>query len=568
MNGRAWVGVVVAALLGGCGEEAGGDAEPIDTASSGEVDSGAEDGDAEDDDAEDTAVDDDDGDDTSDSSDDGECGDGRLDDGELCDDGNEDPGDGCDSDCDPEVELDIPYNLATAAATHNSYAGAFGDGDVGSITEQLDSGIRTLELDIHTDDFEDFGYRVGHDDPGDEVALGAGNPADETLDGWLELVASWSDAHPTHAPITLYIDLKDEPDSHHPSKGNFGAFNVLLERTLGERLYTPDNFAADAQWPDVEEMQGQVVVVLTGDEDGQLAYRRDRGLDPAIAINDLGQVIEVHQSESNSDDMWLWTGQVQADGSIQWMHHADYDTGNAPAVAINNDGLIIEVHEDPDWNDNNLWYRVGRIDENYVVQWSTDGGQQFPGGDDGEGPTVAFVDLDGVEVREVHQSSSNDQRWYWSATVVDETGGTVQWDRPLGDGKTDDGFYPRASVSYGGAEYTVSIADDGPHQDVLLYSGPSGGRVRYTQLAFGSARASSKEELANDGLEFFAEDAREDSGRDFAAQKREQGKVTRLWRFDEALRMSDGAEPINFAATDHPFADWYVDYCDAVGCVR
>lgn len=565
MNGRAWVGVVVAALLGGCSDDGAGAVEPIDTASTGEAESGDEENDAESG-GDDTSTDEDD--DTSEPEDDSECGDGRLDAGELCDDGNAEPGDGCDPDCDPEVELDIPFNLATVAATHNSYAGAFGDGDVGSITEQLDSGVRMLELDIHTDDFGDFGYRVGHDSPGDETALGAGNPTDETLDGWLELIAQWSDAHPTHAPITLYIDLKDEPDSHHPDKGNLGSFNVLLERVLGDRLYTPDDFAADGEWPYVEEMQGQFVIVLTGDEDGQLAYRRDRGLDPAIAINDHGQVVEVHQSESNSDDMWLWTGQVEADGSIRWMHHADYDTGNAPSVAINNDGLIVEVHEDPDFNDNNLWYRVGRLDENYVVQWSTDGGQQFPNDDDGESPTVAFVDLDGVEVREVHQSNSNDQRWYWSSTVIDETGGSIQWERPLGDGKTDDGFYPRAAASHGGVEYSVTIAEDGPHEDVLLYTGMTTERVRYAQLAFGSARASSKSELSNDGLEFFSEDARDESGRDFANQKREQGKVTRLWRFDEALRMDDGGQAINFAATDHPFADWYVDYCSAIGCVR
>ncbi len=497
----------------------------------------------------------------------GVCGDGLLDAGELCDDGNTNPEDGCSAECQPEVELSIAYNLAPTATTHNSYSGADGEGDVGGIPAQLDAGVRTLELDVHNNDYAEFGYRVGHDGPGDEVSHGGGNPDTDALTEWFDTMASWSDAHPTHSPITVYIDLKDRFEASHFDDGNFGAFNALLEAQLGDRLYTPTDLSDDGQWPDVDEMQGRFVVVLTGDEDGQLAYLRDRARDPAFAINEMGQVIEVHQSEAN-EGMWLWTGQVEADGSIRWIQHASYDSGNRPSVAINNDGLIVEVHEDPDFADDDLWYRVGRLDADYVVQWSTDGGERFPGDDEGVTPTIVFPDLDDDAVREIHQSQSREQRWYWSSTTVIEAAGTIRWGRPVGDGTTNDPLYPRNTASYGGVGYSVVAGQDGPHDEALLYSNDAGThRIRHDQLAFASARQSSANELLNDGLEFFADDGRSESGRAFIQQQNALGKLTRLWSFGEKLAVPS-AEPINFGATDEPFAGWYVGYCAAVECVR
>ena len=38
--------------------------------------------------------------------------------------------------------------------------------------QQLDRGVRFLELDVHDNDFATRRYTVGHDAPGDEVATG------------------------------------------------------------------------------------------------------------------------------------------------------------------------------------------------------------------------------------------------------------------------------------------------------------------------------------------------------------------------------------------------------------
>jgi len=498
----------------------------------------------------------------------GVCGDGTVDPGELCDDGNDEPGDGCSAECAPEQDLEIPYSEAPAAATHNSYSGNEA-GDRGSIVEQLDAGVRTLEYDVHADDFASAGYRLGHDGPGDEVAHGSGNPDVDELGAWLQLVASWSDDHPGHSPLTIYIDLKDEFDNAHPEAGNFIAFNALLETYLGARLYTPDDFRADGGWPWVSQMRDRVVCVLTGDEDGQLDYRRDRGATPAIAINDAGQVVEVHQAQSQ-EDLWLWTGQIQADGRVRWLHHERYDTGNRPSVALNNDGVIVEVHEDDDFADDDLWYRVGQLQPGGGVQWASDGGDRFPNEDEGVMPSVAFLSLDDDAVREVHQSQGDAQRWYWSATGVNLGAGTIDWQRPEGSGETDDPFYPRTDASFEGSLYAVSIGIDGPHETALLYEvGGTTRRIRYEQLAFGSARASSNDDLLEDGLEFFADDARSGDGRAWAAERNAQGKLTRLWEFGvDHVSSQTPDNRVNFGATDHPYEAWHEAYCEDAGCVR
>jgi hypothetical protein len=73
--------------------------------------------------------------------------------------------------------------------------------------------------------------------------------------------------------------------------------------------------------------------VLTGNENSQQDYVRDRGENPAIAVDAAGWVIEVH--DSGGGDLWLWTGQVEATGEIRWHHHAQYEHGSRNA------GLLI-----------------------------------------------------------------------------------------------------------------------------------------------------------------------------------------------------------------------------------
>ena len=471
------------------------------------------------------------------------------------DDGDDDDDD--DDDDGPSNGDPRPYDEAPYAASHNSYGS--------SIPEQLDLGVRMLELDVHTDDFADRGFSVGHDSPGDETQLGEGNPDSERLEDWLALIADWSDAHPDAAPITIKLDLKDRPTTH--GDASLSDLNAVLLDTLGrDRLYTPDDHAdRDGDWPTVGELSGMVVLVLTGSDDGQLDYRRDRGDEPAIAIDGSGRVIEVHGSPTNPDDLWLWTGQIQEDGRVHWLHHEQYDTGQKAAIALNDAGLVVEVHEDPDAFDDQLWYRVGVLDEDYVVQWSTENGQPFPGNDEGNLPSVAFDSPDGDAVREVHVSQGDaSQHWYWSADSIDKDTGHIAWARPEGDGKTDDPLYAKTLADYGDDTFEITASDDGPHTGILILRTPIQQRIRVQQLAFGSATMSSPDSLVGDGIEFFAEDARSAIGIAFVELMRQEGMITRLWGFSDP----EQDVGVNFPAADNPREQWYIDWCQKRECAQ
>jgi hypothetical protein len=186
------------------------------------------------------------------------------------------------------------YADSVFAATHNSYSPGRG-----TLTAQLDDGVRFLELDINLDDGR---YLIGHGVPGHEVARGNGNPNELELAEWLAVIAAWSDGRPGHAPITIALDLKPdltEPDNF--AGGNLAALNHALRTAFGERLLSARELGA-ADWPALEELHGHVVWVLSGDGATRRGYRLDGGRDPAVALNGSGAVVEVHASRAG--DLW------------------------------------------------------------------------------------------------------------------------------------------------------------------------------------------------------------------------------------------------------------------------
>lgn len=60
----------------------------------------------------------------------------------------------------------LPFAQVIFRATHNSYSG----GARGSITHQLDTGVRFVEFDVWSGDHATAGdYRIGHAKAGDQV---------------------------------------------------------------------------------------------------------------------------------------------------------------------------------------------------------------------------------------------------------------------------------------------------------------------------------------------------------------------------------------------------------------
>ena len=126
------------------------------------------------------------------------------------------------------------------------------------IGQQLDLGLRALELDIFYDpDAKNF--VVGH------VQVIDMNTTCSPLRRCLEEIRAWSDAHPRHLPITIMFNAKDQvieglPD---PVPFNTEAFDLLdgvFTDVLGARLIQPDTVGA-GDWPTLDEARGRFLVL-------------------------------------------------------------------------------------------------------------------------------------------------------------------------------------------------------------------------------------------------------------------------------------------------------------------
>ena len=199
-----------------------------------------------------------------------------------------------DGDLEKEIKNGLKFNDLRYIATHNSYQTAsteqlskifrnlsdltFGlvsektaDFVSPTITDQLNNGIYSLELDIETFDRNgEVSFTCMHS-PCFEMGTSC---YDFSLT--LKEIAMWSDNNPNHLPITIIIEPKE---TFLPMK-SMKFFNVeyakefdkTLKAGLGDKLFTPsdmlgdyENFAqlrADDGWCEVKDMLGKVLVLL------------------------------------------------------------------------------------------------------------------------------------------------------------------------------------------------------------------------------------------------------------------------------------------------------------------
>ncbi|HWW62292.1 MAG TPA: hypothetical protein VN181_13050, partial [Thermoanaerobaculia bacterium] len=78
-----------------------------------------------------------------------------------------------------------------------------------------------------------------------------------------------------------------------------------------------------------------------------LGYDFDGGVDPGVAINENGLVLEVHKNEGGWS-LYARTGNLE-DATIAWndtgSNRGSYTSGSEPACAMNRYGDIVEVHK-------------------------------------------------------------------------------------------------------------------------------------------------------------------------------------------------------------------------------
>ena len=164
---------------------------------------------------------------------------------------------------DNNLNWDIPYHKAFFKTSHNSYEQ--------SVRKQLDFGLRGLEYDIYSDklyekgDFEVYHLKSSHD-----TALNIdGNPSDLLFSNWLKILNNWSNEQKyEHAPITLFIELKDSfVDLDNKINENYGIqkLNEIVIKSISlDKLYTFKDFKKNkSKWPVLKDLKGKIIIVLT-----------------------------------------------------------------------------------------------------------------------------------------------------------------------------------------------------------------------------------------------------------------------------------------------------------------
>ena len=180
-----------------------------------------------------------------------------------------------------DSEMGISINQIQFVGSHNSYKQAMPDSFVKQLMkvnpkllesldyehiplgDQLDLGIRKLELDIFYR-AEDKRFLVGHVQ---QIDMSSNC---ESLRICLTQIISWSDDNPSHSPIWISFNAKDNyilglptPEVFTPEA--FLLMDSIFEEMFGDKLIRPRDIV-DLQWPFLSEARGKFILIL--DESG------------------------------------------------------------------------------------------------------------------------------------------------------------------------------------------------------------------------------------------------------------------------------------------------------------
>lgn len=435
-------------------------------------------------------------------------------------------------------------------ASHNSYEGD----ERGSILEQLNQGVRGLEIDVHDNDFTSYGYRIGHFRVGDAVDHSRGNPAGDQLADWLEHIDGWSRAHPSHAPLILTIDLKDDlTDNRSFAAGNLSHLNHIMEQSLSTL------FDASEPFDSVEDLRGRSLCVLSGDQGTRLSYLYDEGYRPKVAISG-DQLLEVH--DSGSGHLWYWSGEVQQragqSAQVIWRRHGRYDTGRHPTALLIGQS-VIEIHQSE--SANTLWYHIGTLSG--VGELSLYGSTRFENA--GREPSVRLISESPLEIAVRYRS--NEGQLLERRGVVDLGRSRIDWGGsslaagPLYNNEVASSGAFRVSV---GTEMTLEsgVSPSLPPRALsyrLLESNQEvdRGLVRYRQRCFVEWQQSeTSHDLLSDQL--FGAVSNSNRGRLSDPQLTAHSMV-RIWSFSHT---GEPSTPSHLPASDEPLSETYQSYCE------
>lgn len=182
---------------------------------------------------------------------------------------------------------DLRLNQIQVKGTHNSYhqqPGIVFDASHRythlSLTDQLEKrGIRAFELDVHrpSSGSDLVVYHVASIDSKSSCAK---------FKDCLTLLKNWSNLHPAHVPITVWVEVKDANGG--PKFVNFDRIDVEIREILGDRLITPDSLQKDHAtlqdairadgWPRLADARGKFLFILDDHELTSTVYLTNNSL--------------------------------------------------------------------------------------------------------------------------------------------------------------------------------------------------------------------------------------------------------------------------------------------------
>lgn len=165
----------------------------------------------------------------------------------------------------PKRALDVILDYTTSSNRYDK-----SNFEMDTLTQQLEYGVRKLELDIETVDDGEISFIVTHDPLTDNVT------SCYDFGKALEEIAMWSDNNPNHLPVYLLIEPKSGVPNIKKMK-NFSLqyaleFDNILRDVLGDRLLTPamamgeyeslaEMRSADS-WPTLKDCADKIIVLL------------------------------------------------------------------------------------------------------------------------------------------------------------------------------------------------------------------------------------------------------------------------------------------------------------------
>lgn len=209
------------------------------------------------------------------------------------------------------ADAELRLNHIQVKGTHNSYhlesLGIHPSHKYShlSLTDQLDKrGIRAFELDVHQ-------ALLGSDLAVYHIGLIDGKSSCAKFKDCLQELKAWSDLHPDHVTIFVWIEIKDETGG--PKFVNFDQVDAEIFEVLGDRLVIPDHVLGgfdslqeavrEGGWPSVADTRGKFMFMLDQDDRTKNVYLKGKSLE--------GRLMFPRASEQDLEEPWAVVAKAQ-----------------------------------------------------------------------------------------------------------------------------------------------------------------------------------------------------------------------------------------------------------------